>query len=105
MYRIFSFEELQEKVYDLVAEVPKYQNVKSHLCKARRMALGTNQNPRTSADTSFPRQQVTFPDGSDFVVSDDRNEDQRLLVLAVEDARSFLKEDETCGSCVQFMWI
>jgi hypothetical protein len=79
----------------------------SHLCKARRIALGTDQNPRTSADISFPQELVTFPNGSDFLIMDDRNEDQRLLILAMEDARSFLKEDETCfmdgmfSSCCQ----
>ena len=46
--------ELYEKSYDLVANILKYENVKSSLCKERRRILGTLQNPPDSVDIGFP---------------------------------------------------
>jgi hypothetical protein len=41
------------KGYDMVTEIPKYESVKSRLCKERRKVLGTEQNPEDSSKTVF----------------------------------------------------
>ena len=50
--KIFEEENLGiiKKGYDLVTNIPKYENVKSILCRERRQILGTFQNLAHSAD-------------------------------------------------------
>jgi hypothetical protein len=41
------------KGYNMVTEIPKYENVKTRLCKDRRKGLGTEQNPEDSSKIVF----------------------------------------------------
>ncbi len=61
------FTELVNRGYEFVADVPKYESVKTSFCQERRRALGTMQNPENSAQISFNDEMTKLPDGTNFV--------------------------------------
>lgn len=90
------FTSIYSKGYDLVAEVPKYSSAKGYLCKERRKKLGTVQNPENSLEIAFPKESLCLADNRSFLRIDNIDASgKRILVFAVSDAESMLKDGQT----------
>jgi hypothetical protein len=74
------------KGYDMVTEIPKYENVKSRLCRERRNILGTEQNPGDSSKILFSEEVLRLANNSSFLQIDHTDDSgKRILVFAGED--------------------
>jgi hypothetical protein len=51
----------------MVTKIPKYESVKSRLCKERRKVLGTEQNPEDSSKIVFPEEVLRLANNSCFL--------------------------------------
>ncbi|XP_054273602.1 uncharacterized protein LOC128993620 isoform X4 [Macrosteles quadrilineatus] len=76
---------------DLAIEVPKYTNVKTNLCKIRRKALGTAQNPQTSEIVLDEDLLVTFNANQEV----DGQLDGKSTSLSATKAKKLSKKVET----------
>lgn len=88
--------EIYQKGYDFVAKTPTYSNAKTVLCKERRKALGTTQNPKSAIDIEFPSDTLLLLNGENFLRLDFKNDqDKRVLVFGGEESRYLLENGET----------
>lgn len=71
--------------------MPDYNVAKTSLCKIRRVALGTDQNPTSAADIIFKPNTLILPDGSSFLIDDSTIEGERIFIFGVENARWHLE--------------
>ena len=84
---------LHEKGCDLVANIPKYKNVQSALCRKRRRILGTLQNPADSTDIKLPENLITLSNQESFLRLDFSNDVGKIfLVFAGRKAQNFFQE-------------
>ena len=95
--RIFQEEiaKLYNKGYDLVAETPTYESVKSVLCRERRKVLGTLQNPTTCNEIEFPDELLSLPNKESFLIINfmiDQN--KKIFVFAGEESKNLLMNDK-----------
>lgn len=85
VHKIFKEEisKIYDKGYDLVVEAPSYENVKNTLCKDRRAALGTTQNPKDSSEIVFPANNdlLLLNNQENFLRLDFYNDGKRILVF------------------------
>lgn len=99
------FRKILNKGYDLAAELPTYDKVRSGLGKERRKSLGTSINPAKSADVFLNDDQLTFSDGTNFLLMDLNENGTRCLVFSGSTGRHLLKTctdfflDGTFKSC------
>ena len=85
------FQPLYDQRLDMLTQIPKYSNVKSALCKERRKALGTTQNPSSSQEIFLNDSLKTFADGTPFFISDFENNSERMLVFGCNGVETFLR--------------
>ena len=70
----------------MVTEMPKYESVKSRLCKERRKVLGTEQNPEDSSKIVFPEKVLRLANNSSFLRIDHTDDSgKKILVFAGKD--------------------
>ena len=55
------------KGYDMVTEIPKYDNVTTRLCKEKQNVLGTEQNPEDISKTVFSEGVLRRANNSSFL--------------------------------------
>lgn len=90
------FSGLYSQGFELVTEVPKYDSMKTVLCRDRRGAIGTDQNPKSSNEIVFPDDLLTLPDGRSFLLADKTIRDKRMIIFGGEDTLQLLeKQDAT----------
>lgn len=90
------FSGLYSQGFEFVTEVPKYDSVKSVLCRDRRGAIGTDQNPKSSNEIVLPDELLTLPNGKSFLLADKTIRDKRMILFGGEDTAQLLeKQDAT----------
>jgi hypothetical protein len=55
------------KWYDMVTEIPEYDNVKTRLCKERRKVLGTEKNKEDSSKIVFSEEGLRLANNSSYL--------------------------------------
>lgn len=63
--------------FDLVTNIPNYSNVKSALCKERRKALGTIQNPKDAKDIEISSEFLLLDNQESFPIIDSGNHQKK----------------------------
>jgi hypothetical protein len=76
----------------MVTEIPKYDKVKTRLCKERPKGLGNEQNTEDSAKIVFSKEVLRQADNSSFLRIDQTDDSaKRISVFAGEDCEYLLR--------------
>lgn len=88
------FSKILNQGFEIVAEVKTYTNMKGSLCKMRREALGTAQNPKTSSEIELNEDLLTMSDKSSFLLFDETYGGKRALGFSSAEGKNILKSNE-----------